>query len=309
MRFRTRYLWGCAALLLAPRPAPCQQPAPSTPAGTKTVELLEDLRLLALLNPLELTSDQCARLHSVAATARAGAAAIDAEAKAALERQREPLLAARDLLLQGERTPPAAESGLLSAAQGVEAARAQKTEALLAELARRVHAILTPEQARRIEADLAPTGDQPWRLYARGASGSTSPRPGTARLPGDPGTWVKELRDLRARAARGEAPAAAQAFIRRLTRGVRAGTALFDQTGSQAKSLGEQALALSPTAFARREWALAQAASRIEQEARNQQRLADGKPVEQFDADRWLVEQVLLSPRAVELLQERSKAS
>lgn len=305
MRFHAGYLLICGLGLLSAQPALGQQPSPTVPAGRRTAELFEELRLLALLNPLELSDEQWSRLLPLAETARDGVTAIEGETKLALERQRSGLLAAREALLRGGELPATADSALTSQAQGVEALRVQKTEALLAGLAQRIHTLLTPEQEHRIETDLAPTGDQPWRLYARGAASTARALPNTLRLPSDPGTWVKELRDLRAQAARGEAPTAVQAFVRKLTRGLRAGTPLAEQSDTRARTLAGQVLSLSPAVFSRQEWTLAQAAARMEVESRNQQRVGDGKAAERFEAARWLAQQVLLSPRAADVIRER----
>lgn len=306
MHVRLYCLVGLVALLLSGSAAAGQTLPPAAPAASKTVEVLEDLRILSILNTLQPTREQLTRLIAVAETGGDGIAAIDTEAKAPLNRQREVLLAAREELLHGGRAS-AADAQIASAGQAAEAGRAQKTEGLITTMAQRVQTILTPEQARRIESELAPTGDQPWRLYSRGITGPSASKAGSARLPSDPGTWLKELRNLRAQAAAGDVPAEVQSFTRKVTRGLRSGTPLFDKVATEARALAGQALSLPPTAFNQREWSLARAAAKMELDARNQQRLADGKPAESFDASRWLVEQVLLSPRAVANLRDRAK--
>ena len=303
---------GLVVALGAIQPAAAEAPPATMPAAVanvKTVAALEDLRILAIINALGPTRDQLVRLAAVAESGREGVSAIDAEAKTVLDRQRETLLAAREALVHGGAASPAVDAQISAAGQSAEETRTRKTDALVASLAQRVRAILTPEQVRLIESELAPTGDQPWRLYGRGVSGPAGAKPGSARLPSDPGTWRKELRDLRTRAAAGNPPAEADAFVKKLTRGLRSGTPLFDQAAAQARAFANQALSLPPAAYSRREWSLAKAVAQLNLDALNQQRSGDGKESETFAADRWLVEQVLLSPRAAANLQARAEAS
>jgi hypothetical protein len=306
MVFHRSYFLLLGGVLLLASPAAPQTASPAPPVPGKTAELLEDLRVLALVNALEPSRDQLNRLAEVAETGKTGVAALEVDVKGTLDRQREALLAAREALLRGDGAPSAADAQIASAGRSAEATRAQKLDALIVSLAQRVHAILTPEQARRIESDLAPVGDQPWRLYGRGAGGAAALTTAGTRLSSDPGTWRTELRTLRARAATGDPQAELEAFTRKLTAGVRSGTPLFDQSATQARAIAAQALALSPAAFTQREWALARTAAKLKQDARNQQRHADGKEPETFDADRWLVEQVMLSPRTAATLRGRA---
>lgn len=306
------YLFGLVIVLEAVHPAAAQAPPAAVPAAvpdTNTVGALEDLRVLAIINALEPTREQLNRLTAVAESGREGVSAINAEAKTVLDRQRETLLTARERLVHGGVASPAVDAQVSAAGQSAEETRTRKTEALVASLAQRVRAILTPEQARLIESELAPTGDQPWRLYARGVSGPAGVKMGSARLPSDPGTWRKELRDLRTRAAAGNPQAEADAFVKKLTRGLRSGTPLFDQAAAQARAFASQALSLAPAAYSQREWSLARAVAQLNLDALTQQRSGDGKERATFAADRWLVEQVLLSPRAVANLQARADAS
>jgi hypothetical protein len=270
----------------------------------KVPELAEDLRLLAILNALQPAPEQWKELASVAATGKEKLAVIEAGARSTLDQQRAPLLAARELLLRGQNPPAEVDARLAGASQAAEAARAQKLEELIAALSARVGAVLTPAQARRVEEELAPVADQPWRRYARGPAAPALPN--AARLPSDPARWVKELRDLRTLAVQGDPQRVVDAFAKKLAAGAKGGTPLSDQALAQARALAAQALALPPMAFAQREWTLARQAAKQELETRNTQRLQDGKPTLTFDAHRWLVEQVLLSPRAATVISERA---
>jgi len=297
-------VWVCS-----PMAAHASSPAgPATATAPKTPEALEDLRILALINALQPTREQLTQLAALAGAGREGMAAREAEVKRILDRQRPTLLAAREALLRGHQAAPTLDTQITSAGQLGEEARAQKTDALIASLAQRVRAILSPEQVRVIELELAPTGDQPWRLYSRGVSGPSVTPPGSTRLPSDPGTWRKELRDLRARAAVGNPQAELEAFSKKLTRGLRSGTPLFDQSAAQARAFATQALSLPPAAYHQQEWALSTAVAKLGRDALNQQRSAEGKQIEVFAADRWLVEQVLLSPRAASTFLDRAEA-
>lgn len=310
MRLATRILTGFLGAQLVIGPAMAQEAAPAR-GGTapSALELIEDLRILTLLNVLQPTREQSERLAEVAAVGRASLAAIDAEVKSKLDSQRERLLSARERVLRGAETPPATDAQLMFASRAAEATRAQKTEALIGALIGRVRRILTPQQALRIESDLAPTLEQPWRKYARVLSGPAPPAArGSARLPADPGRWLKELRDLRIDSAEGDPKFEVEDFAKKLTRGLRTGTPLFDQSYGQARTFAAQVLALPPPVFDQREIDLARVAARQELETRNQQRVLEGKPTESFDAYRWFVEEVLFSPRAATDLRERAAA-
>jgi hypothetical protein len=286
---------GTAAQTLA------RDPAPAT--GTK--ELVQDLRILTILNVLAPTAEQSTRLAEVAAAGSAGASAIEAEFKFRLEQQRAALETAREALVRGDSLPMGFDAQILSASQATESLKAQRAEALVASLTMRVRGILTPEQADRIEHDLAPTADQPWRRYAAG--GPASLGSGAGRLPSDPGKWLKDLRDLRNAAAAGDPQAAVDGFVKKLTRGLRSNTPLLDQSTAAARAIAAQAIQMPPLAFSRQEWVLARRAAKQDLEARNQQRHLEGKSTEVFDPARWLVEQVLLSSRAEMDLRERAE--
>jgi hypothetical protein len=305
MRLLLVVLSGMLGALVGLSPAAAQEPAPAAPAGPRTVELVEDLRILSILNVLQPTRDQSTRLAALAVAGKEGLAAIDAEAKVKLDLQRDRLLAAREKLLRGEATPPATDEQLGLASRAAQATRAQKTEALIVTLAGRVRRLLTPVQAARIEEDLAPVGEQPWRGYGRVLTGAAAPPRSGVRLPADPGKWLKELRDLRIDSAEGDPAHEIQDFGKKLTRGLPAGTPLSEQSAAQARAFASQVLAMPANVFSQREWDLARMAAKQELSTRNQQRVLDGKPIETFDAARWLVEEVLLSPRAAADLQDR----
>lgn len=296
-------------VLLSARP--CNSQA-GTPAGgpaqsPTTAELLEDLRILSILNGVAPTRDQATRLADVALSAREGLARIDADARARLDEGRERARQARDSLLRGRPAPGPAAERIAIAMRTSAALRQEQTELLLARLAARVRAILTRDQAARIENELAPEFDQEWRQYAAFLAGA--PRPAGARMPVDPGRWLKELRDLRVDSAEGDPNFEVQDFAKKLTRGLRTGTALFDQSFSQGLGFARQVLTMPDGAFREQERSLALAAARQELETRNQQRVQEGKPIEQFDPYRWLVEVVLFSPRAEVALRDRAARS
>src|SRR5688572_29535862 len=91
MKLLACVLW----VLLAALPVAAEDLAPTTP------ELIEDLRILSIINVVKPTRDQSTKLAAVAASAKAGLDAIEAEAKAKLEKERERLLAAREKVLRG----------------------------------------------------------------------------------------------------------------------------------------------------------------------------------------------------------------
>jgi hypothetical protein len=247
---------------------------------------------------LKPTRDQCTKLAAVASFAKTGHAAIEAEAKAKLDKERERLLSAREKLLAGGVTPQATDALLSGTSGAIETMRVQKSEALVVAVRDRVRTILTQEQALRVESDLAPTADQPWRRYSRILTGPNVPaRPG-GRMPADPGKWLKELRDLRIDSAEGDPAYEVQDFGKKLTRGIPANTPLYEQSVTQARAFATQVLAMPPREFNQREWELARMAARQELDTRNQQHLLEGKPLETFDPYRWLAVEVMLSPRA-----------
>lgn len=311
MRFPTSFLSVLLAAMLGVAPAAAQDPAPPPPAALAkptTLELIEDLRILSILNVLQPTRDQSTRLAAVAATGKDGLAAIDAEVKAALDHQRERLLVAREKVLRGGVTPQFTEAQLAGATQGARATRAQKLEALIVNLTDRVRRILTPEQAARIENELAPTADQPWRQYARVINGPPAPARGAGRLPADPGWWLKELRDLRVDSAQGDPQVEIQDFGKKLTRGLPGNAPIAQDAATQGRAFATAVLAMPPNEFSQREWELARMAAKQELITRNQQRVMDGKPIEAFDPYRWLAEMVMLSPRAATDLRDRAAA-
>jgi hypothetical protein len=284
-----------------PRAAQSAEPpdAPSTP------ELIEDLRLFAILNALRLTPEQCTRLAAVAETGNEGLAAIQTEMKAGLEARRAPLTALRERLLRGDDPPGAAEATADSVFTFV-GKRDQRSEVLLRALADQVQKILTPEQAAIIEIELAPTVGPPWRRYSRGNAGPHSARYGNIRLFNDPGNWIKALRDLRSRAATGDPQVETEAFARKLSGGMKSGSPLFDRATALGRELAAEALRMSPLIYNQRELSLAQQAAKHQLQLRNQQHAEAGRPPESFHWHRWLVEQVIFSSRAAEDLRQRA---
>jgi hypothetical protein len=284
--------------------------APLTPALPKpsAVELVEDLRILSLVNALGPTREQTAKLAEVAQTAKDELEKLDAELKQRLEKERDRLTDARSRLLRGGKTPASTDAQLATANASIQTTRAARVETLLQSLTAKVQRILTPEQAALIESDLAPSFDQPWRAYARvigGGNGGGSRN--SARLPADPGKWLQELRDLRTDSAEGDPKTEIEDFGKKMSRGLTPGTTLYDQTVAQAKTFATQVLSLPPNVFAQREAELARLVAKQEQNTRNEQRAAQGKPAERFDAYRWFVEEVIVSPRAIADLRDRAR--
>ena len=278
--------------------------APAAPGEPRTVDLIEDLRLLSLVNALEPTRDQTTKLAAVAGTAKEGLAAIDAEVDTKLEPQRPRLSAEKTKVLRGGGISPTTEARFTETSDFVDRLRAQKTELLIQSLTVRVRKILTAEQERRIEEELAPSFNQPWRRYARMLNGPAGTGK-SGRMPVDPGWWLNELRDLRVDSAEGDPKVEIVDFGKKFTRGLPAGSPLAGAAAGRARSFATQVLAMPPDAFRQREGELARLTAKQELGARNEQNRLDGKPVETFDPARWLVEQVLLSPRAEVDLRER----
>jgi hypothetical protein len=315
MRFATRFL---PAILVATFQVPCPAAEPESsmppakaaaaPPVPTTLELIEDLRILSIVNPLQPRREQIRRLAALATGAAETLSAMEADAEKVLEQQRDRLLAARKQGLRGAPTAPETDGRVGAAGEAAESARARKLEQLIVRLTAQVRAILTPEQAATIENDLAPTGDQPWRRYARVLSGPPAPPRGALRMPADPGKWLNELRDLRIDSAEGDPAFEVQDFAKKLTTGLRPGTPLFEQAFAQARAFASDVLAMPPLDFSNREWELARLAAKQELATRNQQRAADGRTAESFDPYRWLVEAVMLSPRAAPTLRERAGA-
>jgi hypothetical protein len=298
-----------AIAVLGLRSGAAAEEAPSSPTPSpKTLELIEDLRILAILTPLRLKPEQATKLAGVATAAKEGLAAIDADAKARLDQQRGRLLAAREIAFRGGVIPPFTESQLTLATQSAEGARAQKTATLIDDLSRRVRGILSREQAEHIETDLAPTFNQPWRRYARILSGPGATPKAGGKMPSDPGKWLNELRDLRLDSAEGDPMKEIKDFGKKLTRGLPGDSPLLDASVNQAQGFARQVLAMSPAEFNQRETELARIVAKQELSTRNQQRALEGKPLETFDPYRWLVEEVLLSPRAPADLRDMANA-
>jgi hypothetical protein len=271
----------------------------------RTAELIEDLRVLSIVNALEPTREQTGKLAAVAGSGKEGLAAIDAEAETKLEAQRARLAAEKTKLLRGGGISAATDSRFTEAVEFVERTRAQKTETLIQSLAVRVRKILTREQERRIEEELAPSFDQPWRRYARVLNGPGSSGK-TGRMTVDPGWWLHELRDLRIDSAEGDPKVEINDFGRKFTRGLPPGSPLAEQAASRARAFATQVLAMPPDTFRQREGELARITAKQELGTRNEQNRLEGKPIEVFDPARWLVEQVLLSPRAEVDLRDRA---
>jgi hypothetical protein len=212
-----------AALVVPAVPgAAAEDPAAAPPAasGPTTPELVEDLRILAILNVLQPTRDQSLKLAAAAQAGKQDLAEIEGEVRAKLAQQRDRLLAAREQALRGGAAPRETNQLLGIASQSAQSLRTQKTDSLIRTLADRVRRILTQEQAARIESDLAPTFDQPWRRYGQLLAGPTTAVRPPARMPADPGKWLKELRDLRIDSAEGDPMHEIEDFGKKLTRGL-----------------------------------------------------------------------------------------
>lgn len=311
-RFSGSWLAPVVVMLMGCSSAGAQSP-PEKSSGTQNptaIELIEDLRVLSILNGLSPTREQSSKLAQVATAGREGLTAIDAEVKEKFSAHRERLLAARERMLRGGVAPAATDQLLLNTGGLAQKLRAQKTESLIRELSLRLRTILTAEQAVRIEEELAPTAEQPWRGYGQLISGALGERKsgGASRMPSDPGKWLKELRDLRIDSASGDPQEEIRDFEKKLSKGLPTGSPLQQQAAAQARAFAIQVLAMPPDVFARREWELARMSSRQELSARNQQHALDGKTAEVFDPYRWLVEEVLLSPRAAVDLRDRAAA-
>jgi len=291
----------CCALPALAQGGAATRPSPST------AEVAEDLRILSILNVLNPTRDQSTRLSAVAESGRAGIAQIDAEVDARVDQIRDGLLAARQMVLRGGAVPRGTEETIINTNQQAASIRATRTETLVQNLAARVRRILTTEQGNLIEAELAPGFEQDWRRYG-GSPGGTAGgvRPSGDKMPVDPGWWLKELRDLRIDSAEGDPAHEVQDFGKKITRGIRPGTPHFEQAMSQGMQFASQVLQLPQNIFLQRERELARMAAKQQLEVRNQQRILEGKTVEVFDPFRWLVEEVLLSPRAAGALKDRA---
>lgn len=323
MHLRACLVYGSLSLSLAPAPVAAQQPVPAPPAAPErkaaptTLELLEDLRILSIVNALQLTRDQAGKLAGLASAAQERLAQLDAEFKKTLEKERSRALTAREKALRGDPASPATDTQLAAATQAAEGTRAQKTELLIQSVESTVRRILSVQQAQLIESELAPNADQPWRRYARMATGpapagaAAAPRASTAntaRLPVDPAKWLKELRDLRLDSAEGDPAYEVEDFARKMTTGLPRNAPDFEQTFASARTLASQVLQMPPDVFGQREWQLARLIAKQELDTRNQQRIQQGRPVETFDPYRWFVEQVMLSPRAAVDLKDRAAA-
>lgn len=305
---RRHWLWslclaGCVAASSG-APALAAPEKPGTTAEPSAVELLEDLRLLSLLNTLSPTAEQARQLAAVAQSAREGLANIDEAVAAKLDTQRDRVSSLRARAGRGGVSVPGSDPQVAVALQQAETLRAQRLETLVGTLTIRVRRILTAAQAQQIEDELAPSGDQPWRRYGRVLAGTGAKA--RSRMPSDPGKWLGELRDLRIDSAEGDPKHEVEDFGRKLTTGLRPGTPLFEQSVAQARAFATQVLAMPPGAFQQQERALAKQVARQELATRNQQNVLDGKPVEVFDPYRWFVEEVILSPRAATDLRDRA---
>ena len=278
------------------------------PTGPEAVELIEDLRILSIINTLTPTRDQLTRLAAVAVSGQEGLAAIEAAVSSRLDTQRERILSAREKARHGGAASPSTDAQIASAIQLAETTRSQRMEALIGTLTLRVRRILTPDQAERIESELAPTIDHPWRRYHRVLARTGAAAANSRRMPSDPGKWLGELRDLRIDSAEGDPKHEVEDFGRKLTRGLQPGTPLFAQSDAQARAFAAQVLAMPPNVFQQQERDLAKQVARQELTTRNRQNVLEGKPIEVFDPYRWLVEEVMLSPRAAIDLRDRAAA-
>jgi len=294
----TLCLSGLLSAQLALGAVAAPDPAPAEPTGPEAVELVEDLRVLSMLNTLAPTREQLTRLTAVAVSGQEGLRDLEAAVSAKLEAQRDRILAAREKARHGGSVSQSTDAQLAVAIQLAETTRAQKLEALIGTLTVRVRRILTPEQAARIESELAPTLDHPWRRYQGVLTRTGAATGNSRRMPSDPGKWLGELRDLRIDSAEGDPKHEVEDFGKKLTRGLQPGTPLYAQSDAQARAFATQVLAMPPSVFQQQERELARRVAKQELATRNQQNVLDGKPVELFDPYRWFVEEVVLSPRA-----------
>src|SRR5687768_15588303 len=98
MRFLEWLVAGCAGGVLVAWPVAAQETAPpAAPAASQPQagELIEGLRILAIVNVLQPTRDQSTRLAAVAVSGTDGLAVIEADVRAKLDTQRGRLLVER----------------------------------------------------------------------------------------------------------------------------------------------------------------------------------------------------------------------
>jgi hypothetical protein len=308
-RFRVLAVLAAPFLALALTPgATAQVNPPAEAARPSTAELVEDLRLLSIFNTLRVTPVQTSGLLTVAEEAAREIARVDSERKRKLDSLRDRLAAARHAALRGVSAEHNTAQQLESLGKAAAATRARELEQIVRVLSERVRKLLSAEQLAAVEEELAPSADQPWRRYAQVLGGPAPNAKSGNKLPADPGWWLKELRDLRIDSAEGNPAKEVEDFARKLTKGVSKDSPQFAETFNQGRAFAAQVLAMPDAAFDQRSWLLARSAAKQELAARNRQRVLDGKPLETFDAARWLVEEALVSPRATTVLGDRAAA-
>ncbi len=274
-------------------------PATETPAA----DLIEDLRLLQILNAASITREQARRLEPLAAEARATLDRLAGEERAALDRLGMPVATARQRLLQRALVDDPVFEQIRQAAEANEERRRQGTETLVSALVRRLQSLLSGVQVERIRETMSAMAGDTWppgslrRLYRSAAKEEE-----------DLQRVALDLEKLRAAAGTPEAEAQLQRFLRSLVRDAEPESREHQARLVGARALAQQVLSLPPAGFERRRLELAAAADRLLQSAMETDRLkrAFGAASEPY---RWFATQVLLSPRARVVFREKGGAT
>jgi hypothetical protein len=279
-------------------------PAGAAPAGgqekdASTPQLVEDLRLLQVLNTAGISADQARRLEPLAVEARAKLDQIAGEERAALDRLAQAIAAARQRLLQGAAADDPVFEQIRQSAATREETRNRRTEALVTALSTRLRGVLGMNQVERVRELMAASAGQSWppgslRPLARSA----------AKRDEDIQRLILDLEALRASAGTPEGERLLQKLLRSLVRDADPQSREHQARLTAAQAIVQRALSLPPGAFEQRKVELAAAADRQLQSALETDRLARAYG-SVSDPYRWFVTQVLVSPRATVVLREK----
>ena len=268
-------------------------------AETSSADLVDDLRLLQILNAAGISRGQAKQMEPLAADGRTALRQVEQESRAATDRLHGELQAARSRLLQGTGTDDPVFEQVRLAREAGEEIRKRRTEALVTGLSGRLQRIVNGIQAERLRELMAAGAGQPWppeTLYV--------PQRSAAKRDEDLERMVLDLERLRASAGTPDAETQLQRFLRGLVRDAEPPSPEHRSRLAAAQSLARQALSLPPAAFDRRKLELGAASDRLLQAAMESDRLT--RAYGTSDVYRWFVTHVLLNPRAAVVLREKA---
>jgi hypothetical protein len=263
-------------------------------------EVLEDLRLLTILNTLTLSQKQVSQLAGLAEAARKKMEAAEAQQRTQSDKLRDQLLALRRAMLKGTGSSwSRAEQAVRFQETASRIAGRRQADDLITSLAPKVRAILTDEQAGEIQALATEIAAQQAVVRVR----ADAQDPATAERMQRKITGL--LDKVRSANAGKDRDKALKKLTGRMVAGLDPQSPTYQQQTQAVRALAEHAAVLSPEDFNQVKGELARSALPLAQQAMEQDAVRRAYDAPAVDPYRWFVEQVLLSPRAPTVLADK----